>query len=65
MSHHHKSNTTVEGNPETGHGRGLPRRPDDRELEQRTDLDRVEAGLPAKEAPPRRGRAAVVEAERS
>lgn len=68
MSHHHKSNTSVEGNPETGHGRGLPRRPDDRELEERTDLDRTEAGLRTKEAASRRRRpagAVPAEADRS
>jgi hypothetical protein len=62
MSHHHKTNATVEGNPDSGHGRGLPRRPDDGELEQRTDLDRVEAGLRAKRAVQRRRRPAAVQA---
>ncbi|RKE23532.1 hypothetical protein [Streptomyces sp. TLI_171] len=42
---HHKSNKQVEGNPDTGHGGGLPRHPDDDELEERTELDREEAGL--------------------
>ncbi|MEY9872530.1 hypothetical protein ABH931_002006 [Streptacidiphilus sp. MAP12-33] len=42
---HHKSNKTVEGNPDTGHGGGLPRRPDEDELEERTELDREEVGL--------------------
>ncbi len=66
MSHHHKSNSNVEGNPETGHGRGLPRRPDDRELEERTDLDRTEVGLRTKARPAhRRPAAAQAQAERS
>ncbi|RFU85404.1 hypothetical protein DY218_17580 [Streptomyces triticagri] len=47
MGHHHKSNQAVEGDPETGHGRGMPRRPDERELERRTEEDRREAGLVA------------------
>jgi hypothetical protein len=42
---HHKSNKTVEGDPDSGHGRGLPRRPDEDELEERTEVDREEAGL--------------------
>ncbi|MEY9931378.1 hypothetical protein ABH926_006027 [Catenulispora sp. GP43] len=42
---HHKSNQTVEGDPDTGHGGGLPRRPDDDELAERTEADRAEAGL--------------------
>ena len=42
---HHKSNKTVEGDPDTGHGGGLPRRPDEDELEERTELDREEVGL--------------------
>ncbi|MBF9068817.1 hypothetical protein [Streptacidiphilus fuscans] len=45
MAHHHKSNKTVEGNPDTGHGGGLPRRPDEDELEERTEVDREEVGL--------------------
>ncbi|MFE6055239.1 hypothetical protein ACFQ6N_31200 [Kitasatospora sp. NPDC056446] len=44
---HHKSNKDVEGDPDTGHGRGLPRRPDEAELEERTEEDREEVGLPA------------------
>jgi hypothetical protein len=63
MSHHHKTNATVEGNPDSGHGRGLPRRPDDRELEQRTDLDRIEAGLRAKNTGLSRRNTPVVQAE--
>jgi hypothetical protein len=47
MAHHHKSNKAVEGDPDTGHGGGLPQRPDEAELEERTEVERVEAGLPA------------------
>lgn len=47
MAHHHKSNKAVEGNPDTGHGRGMPERPDEEELEERTELDEAEIGLPA------------------
>ncbi|MEV6612729.1 hypothetical protein AB0N31_02290 [Streptomyces sp. NPDC051051] len=43
---HHKSNRAVEGDPYSGHGGGLPRRPDEEELARRTTLDRQEAGLP-------------------
>ncbi|MFJ3217521.1 hypothetical protein ACIPLC_16580 [Kitasatospora sp. NPDC086801] len=43
---HHKPNKDVEGDPDTGHGRGLPRRPDEEELEERTEEDREEVGLP-------------------
>lgn len=50
--HHHKSNAAVEGDPDTGHGRGMPKRPDEDELEARTELDRLEAGLPAEESGP-------------
>lgn len=47
---HHKSNEKVEGDPDTGHGRGLPRRPDEEELEELTEEERREAGLdPASE----------------
>ncbi|MFJ5228511.1 hypothetical protein ACIQBJ_01315 [Kitasatospora sp. NPDC088391] len=42
---HHKSNQSVEGDPDTGHGRGMPRRPDEEELEERTEEDREEVGL--------------------
>ncbi|MEU1659604.1 hypothetical protein ABZ527_26285 [Streptomyces griseofuscus] len=38
--HHHKSNEQVEGNPDTGHGRGIPRRPDEAEPAERTREDR-------------------------
>ncbi|WP_399091922.1 hypothetical protein ACGH2B_20985 [Streptomyces sp. BBFR2] len=44
--HHHKSNKAVEGDPDDGHGRGMPRRPDQRQAERRTEEDRREAGLP-------------------
>ncbi|MEW1866181.1 hypothetical protein AB0399_38395 [Streptomyces sp. NPDC088194] len=47
MAHHHKSNKAVEGNPETGHGRGMPERPDEAELQEQTEEDRREVGLPA------------------
>ena len=43
--HHHKSNEEVEGDPDTGHSRGMPRRPDEEELEARLEEERVEAGL--------------------
>ncbi len=42
---HHKSNKAVEGETDTGHGRGMPRRPDDDQLEERTEEDRAQAGL--------------------
>ncbi|MDI3385306.1 hypothetical protein QIS99_03615 [Streptomyces sp. B-S-A8] len=45
MAHHHKPNRAVEGEPGTGQGRGMPRRPDERQLEQRTDRERRAAGL--------------------
>jgi hypothetical protein len=48
---HHKSNKAVEGDPDTGHGGGLPRRPDEDELEERTELDREEVGLDPDPAP--------------
>ncbi|MFC7219198.1 hypothetical protein ACFQLX_13625 [Streptomyces polyrhachis] len=51
MSHHHKSNDEVEGNPDTGHSRGMPLRPDVEELQERTTADRLLAGLPAEGAP--------------
>ncbi|MEU3701800.1 hypothetical protein OG473_35250 [Streptomyces anulatus] len=44
--HHHKSNEEVEGDPETGHGRGMPRRPDAEKTEERLEEDREEVGLP-------------------
>jgi hypothetical protein len=43
--HHHKANKAVEGDPDTGHRGGMPRRPDDEELEERTMEDREEMGL--------------------
>ncbi|MFC8175035.1 hypothetical protein ACFUJ0_31455 [Streptomyces sp. NPDC057242] len=46
MAPHHKSNEEVEGDPDTGHGRGLPRRPDEKELDERLEEDREEVGLP-------------------
>ncbi|SEO86894.1 hypothetical protein [Actinacidiphila rubida] len=45
MAHHHKSNKAVEGDPDTGHRGGMPRRPDDAELEERTMEEREEIGL--------------------
>ncbi|MFI2205390.1 hypothetical protein ACH47Z_32325 [Streptomyces sp. NPDC020192] len=45
--HHHKSNEQVGGDPATGHGRGMPRRPNDPELALRTREDRRAAGLRA------------------
>jgi hypothetical protein len=45
MAHHHKSNQAVEGDPDSGHGRGLPRRPDEEELAERIVRDRLDAGL--------------------
>ena len=62
MSHHHKTNAAVEGDPDIGHGRGLPRRPDDRELEQLSYVDRIQAGLRVKRAQ-RRRRPAALQAE--
>ncbi|MFF9060577.1 hypothetical protein ACF09K_18100 [Streptomyces sp. NPDC014882] len=47
---HHKSNRAVEGDPYSGHGKGLPLRPDEEELARRTALDRQEAGLPDRPA---------------
>lgn len=46
MAHHHKSNKEVEGNPDSGQGRGMPVRPDEEKLEERTEVDRQEVGLP-------------------
>lgn len=45
--HHHKSNSAVEGDPDYGHGRGMPRRPDEEKLEERTDEDRVDVEVEA------------------
>ncbi|MGW7096475.1 hypothetical protein [Streptomyces sp. NPDC054874] len=44
--HHHKSNEEVEGDPDTGHSRGMPRRPDEKRLDERLEEDREEVGLP-------------------
>ncbi|MFD4789546.1 hypothetical protein ACFWN1_21300 [Streptomyces sp. NPDC058459] len=49
MAHHHKSNKDVEGDPDRGHGRGLPRRPDEPQLQERAQEDRRDAGLPVRE----------------
>ncbi|RPK68208.1 hypothetical protein EES43_02030 [Streptomyces sp. ADI96-02] len=46
MAHHHKSNQAVEGDPEHGHSRGMPRRPDAEELDRRTEEERQEARWP-------------------
>lgn len=46
MAHHHKSNKAVEGNPDSGHGRGMPQRPDEDELVELTEEDRSDVGLP-------------------
>ncbi|WP_338674330.1 hypothetical protein V1460_15655 [Streptomyces sp. SCSIO 30461] len=43
---HHKPNRAVESDPDHGHSRGLPRRPEADELEQRAIRDREEVGLP-------------------
>ncbi|MGW0818748.1 hypothetical protein ACWD00_37060 [Streptomyces viridiviolaceus] len=48
MAHHHKPNRAVEGDPAYGHTRGMPRRPDQDELDARTVREREEAGLPAR-----------------
>ncbi|MGQ4512024.1 hypothetical protein [Streptomyces sp. DW26H14] len=56
MAHHHKSNKAVEGNPDTEHGRGMPRRPDAAEMEERVVEDRQEAGLPGDPRSPASGR---------
>jgi hypothetical protein len=42
MAHHHKSNRAVEGDPDTGHSRGMPERPDQEQMEVRTEGDRRE-----------------------
>ncbi|MQY07870.1 hypothetical protein [Actinomadura macrotermitis] len=46
MAHHHKSNEQVEGSPLTGHGDGMPRRPDEDGLQERAQVDRLVAGVP-------------------
>ncbi|MFH9214913.1 hypothetical protein [Streptomyces globisporus] len=44
--HHHKSNEEeVEGDPDTGHSRGMPRRPDEKRLDERLEEDREDVGL--------------------
>lgn len=45
MTHHHKSNRAVEGDPDGGHGRGMPRRPDTEELAKRAEQDKRELGI--------------------
>ncbi|WP_329034409.1 hypothetical protein OHT61_01840 [Streptomyces sp. NBC_00178] len=52
MVHHHKSNKEVEGDPDNGHSRGMPRRPNDQELDERLAEDRKEMGLPREERGP-------------
>ncbi|MEW2133881.1 hypothetical protein [Streptomyces sp. NPDC005435] len=49
MAHHHKTNKEVEGNPDRGHGRGMPLRPDEERLEERTREDERDVGLPVRE----------------
>ncbi|MEV6293019.1 hypothetical protein AB0M41_21875 [Streptomyces sp. NPDC051896] len=44
--HHHKSDERVEGNPDPGPGRAMPRRPDEARGDRRTRGDRRETGLP-------------------
>ncbi|MGW1721649.1 hypothetical protein ACWCQK_01790 [Streptomyces sp. NPDC002306] len=52
MAHHHKSNRAVEGsNPDYVRGRGMPLRPDQDELDRRTERDRRDVDLAAG-APP-------------
>ncbi|MBW1595595.1 hypothetical protein [Streptomyces sp. JJ38] len=60
MAHHHKSNKDVEGAPNHGHGRGLPRRPDDGKLERRVEEDREAAGLTGSRATRRARRTARI-----
>ncbi|MFE3666102.1 hypothetical protein ACFXOR_24545 [Streptomyces sp. NPDC059164] len=43
--HHHKSNEEVEGDPDTGHSRGMPRRRDEKRLDERLEEDREDMGL--------------------
>ncbi|MFE6764944.1 MULTISPECIES: hypothetical protein [unclassified Streptomyces] len=43
---HHKSNREVEGDPDRDHSRGMPRRPDEEELQEMTAEDRRDVGLP-------------------
>ncbi|MFI6358280.1 hypothetical protein ACIBJF_38000 [Streptomyces sp. NPDC050743] len=44
--HHHKSDERAEGNPDPGHGRAVPRRPDEARVDRRAREDRRQAGLP-------------------
>jgi hypothetical protein len=44
---HHKSNKDVERDPDRDHGGGMPLRPDQDELQERTEEDRLAVGLPA------------------
>ncbi|GHE08276.1 hypothetical protein GCM10010339_56030 [Streptomyces alanosinicus] len=44
--HHHKPDERVGKDPDTGHGRGAPRRPDEAQRDERTREDRRETGLP-------------------
>ena len=44
---HHKSNKDVERDPDRDHGGGMPLRPDEAELQERTEEDRRSVGLPA------------------
>ncbi|SHN02385.1 hypothetical protein [Actinacidiphila paucisporea] len=53
--HHHKSNKAVEGDPYSGHSRGMPERPDDEELRERAEEDREEVGLPPEPPGPAAG----------
>ncbi|WP_329455971.1 hypothetical protein [Streptomyces sp. NBC_01497] len=46
MAHHHKSNKAVEGNADSEHGRGMPRRPDEDAMAERVEEDRQDVGLP-------------------
>lgn len=66
MAHHHKSNRAVEGDPDNGHGRGMPRRPDEEMLQERTVREREETGRPvrAAESPDEEYRAARDEVDR-
>ncbi|ROQ66991.1 hypothetical protein EDD93_1409 [Streptomyces sp. 840.1] len=66
MAHHHKANRTVEGDPDHGHGRGMPRRPDEGEMRKRTARDQEEAGRSAEhtESPDEVYRAAQDEVDR-
>ncbi|MCX4552951.1 MULTISPECIES: hypothetical protein [unclassified Streptomyces] len=57
MAHHHKSQEAVEGNPDSSHGRGMPLRPDEVELEERTEEDRRAVDAPANPGTSTRGKA--------